>query len=56
MAEVCERTRQPRTTLHGRAVEDGTFHPSDHSDEKDWLVLDIFNNNGVSGQLLLEIC
>ena len=23
---------QPQTTLHGRAVENGNFHPSDHSD------------------------
>ena len=36
VAEALWRTRQPRTTPHGRAVEDGTFHPSNQSDEKDW--------------------
>ena len=32
VAEACEGHANLKTTLHGRAVENGTFHPSDHSD------------------------
>ena len=32
-------TRQPRTTPHGRAVENGNSHPRDQSDEKIGVVL-----------------
>ena len=34
VAQACEG--HANLKLHGRAVEDGTSHPSDHSDEKDW--------------------